>query len=112
MHTRRGHYTPCFVDGHELLVTRVTHPLVTLYEKIATLLVSIRIGGVTHETQQRAPGHKTVHTLRLNDLSWMVTVKKFFHYQPTSPFRHGPIQVLHAKENSSGIWGNLGDGQP
>ena len=48
MHTRRGHYTPCLVDGHALFVTRVTHPLATLHEKIATHLVPVRVGGVTH----------------------------------------------------------------
>ena len=69
MHTRRGQYAPCFVDGHELLVIKVTHPLVTLHEKITTLLVPVRVEGVAHEPQQRTPGHKTVHALGLNDLS-------------------------------------------
>ena len=103
MHTRRGYYTSCFVDGHELLVTRVTHPLVTLYEKTATLPVPVRVGGVAHEPQQRAPGHKTVHALGLNDLSWMVTVEKFFHHQLTCPVGHGPIQDLHTKENPPSV---------
>ena len=79
MQTRQGHYTSCFVDRHKLLVTRVTHPLVTLHCKKMTLLVPVRVKGVTHEPQQRAPGHKTVHALGLNDLSQTVTVKKFFH---------------------------------
>ena len=103
MHTRWGHYTPCFIDKHEHLVTRMTHPLVTLHEKIATLPVLVKVGGVTHEPQQWAPGHKTIHALRLNDLSRTVTVKKFFHSQPMSPVRHGPIQDLHAKENPASI---------
>ena len=75
MHTKRGHYTPCFIDGHELLVTRVTHPLVTLHEKIATFPVHVKVGGVTHEPQQWALGHKIVHTFGLNDLSQTVTVQ-------------------------------------
>ena len=74
IHTRQGHYTQCFVDGHELLVTRVTHPLITFHKTIVTLPVLVRVGGVTHEPQQWAPGHKTIHALGLNDLSRMVTV--------------------------------------
>ena len=111
-HTKRGHYSPCFVDGHELLVTRVTHPLFTLHEKIATFLVLVRVVGVAHEPQQRASGHKTVHALGLNDLSRMVTMEKFFHHQPTRVTEYGPKQDLHAEENLPGVWGNLGDGQP
>ena len=49
MHTRWGHYTPCLINGHELLVTRVTHPPVTLHENIKTLLVLVRVENVTHE---------------------------------------------------------------
>ena len=45
MHTKRGHYTPCFVDWHKLLVTKVTDPLVTFHKNIATLLVPVRVGG-------------------------------------------------------------------
>ena len=91
MHTRRGHYIPCLVNGHELLVTRVTHPLVTLHEKIATLPVLIRVRGVTYEPQQRAPGHKTICAFGLHDLRQTVVVKKFFHHQPTRPIGHGPV---------------------
>ena len=80
MHTRQGHYTLCFVDGHALLVTRVTQPLVTFHKKIATLLVPIRVEGVTHEPQYRAPRHKTIHAFGLNGLNRMVTMKKLFHY--------------------------------
>ena len=69
MHTRQGPYAPCFVNGHEFLVTRVTYPLVTFNKKIATLPVPVRVGGVTHEPQQQAPGHKTIYALGLNDLS-------------------------------------------
>ena len=102
-HTRRGHCTPFFVDEHKLLVTKMTHPLVTFHEKIATLLVLVKVRGVTHEPQQRAPRHKTVHALGLNDLSRKVTMEKFFHYQPTCPAEHGPKQDLHTEENPSGI---------
>ena len=102
-HTKRGHYSPCFVDGHELLVTRVTHPLFTLHEKIATFLVLVRVVGVAHKPQQRASGHKTVHALGLNDLSWTVTMEKFFHHQPMRLTEYGPKQVLHAEENPPGV---------
>ena len=49
MHTRQGHYAPCFVDGHIFSVTRATHPFNTLHEKIPTLPVLVKVGGLTHE---------------------------------------------------------------
>ena len=61
MHTGRGHNAPGFVHKHILLVTRMTHPFVTLDEKIATLPVLIRVRGVTYEPQQRAPKYKVIH---------------------------------------------------
>ena len=79
MHTRRGYYALCFVNEHVLMVTRVTHPLVTFHEKITTLLVLVGVEGITHEPQQRAPRHKTIHALGLNNLSRTVVMKKFFH---------------------------------
>ena len=108
MHTRWGHYTPCLVDEDEFSVTRVTHPLVTLH--VLTLPVLVRVGGVTHEPQQRALEHKTIHAFGLHNLRWTVAGKIFFHRQPTCLVRHGPIQNLRAKENPPGVWGNLGDG--
>ena len=51
MHTRRGHYAPCLIDEHELLVTKVTHSIVTFHEKIATLPVPVEVWGVAHELQ-------------------------------------------------------------
>jgi len=114
MHTRRGHYTPCLVDGHELLITRVTHPLVTLHEKIATLPVSVRVKGVTHEPQQRARGHKTVHTLGLNDLNQMVTVKKFFHHQPMrAPLDMAPYKTCTPRKTlQATVKGAQGESKP
>ena len=49
MHIRRGHNTPYVVYGHVLLVTRVTHPFVTLDKEIVTLQVPIGVRGVTHK---------------------------------------------------------------
>ena len=79
MHTRRGHYAPCCVNGHILMITRVTHPLVTFHKKIQTLLVLVGVGGITHEPQQRALGHKTIHAFGLNNFSRMVIMKKFLY---------------------------------
>ena len=61
MHTRWGHYAPCFVDGHIFNVTKATHPFITLHEKIPTLPVLVEVGGLTHEPQQRSPRHKAIH---------------------------------------------------
>ena len=81
MHTRRGHYAPCFVDGHVLIVTKVTHPFVTFHEKIITLLVSVGVV-VSHTSQNNGfLGTK----LYMPDLSRTVTVEKIFHRQPTHP---------------------------
>jgi len=48
MHTGWGHNAPGFVQGHVFLVTRVTHPFVTLDKEIATLPVPVRVGDVAH----------------------------------------------------------------
>ena len=45
-----GALCPCCVDGHMFSVTGTTHPFVTLHEKIPTLLVPIRVEGLTHES--------------------------------------------------------------
>ena len=42
------HNIPGFVDGHVLLVTRVTHPVIPLDKEIATLLVPVGVGGVAN----------------------------------------------------------------
>ena len=85
------------------MVTGVTHPLITLHEKITTLPITVGVAGVTHKPQQRAPGHKTIHALGLNNLSRTVTMKKFLHRQPSHPVRHSPIQDLHAKEDPPSV---------
>ena len=59
----QGYYAPCCVDGHILMVTGMTHPLITFQEKIPTLPVFVRVGGFTPKPQQWAPGHKAVHAL-------------------------------------------------
>ena len=61
MHTRRGQYAPCFVDGHMFSITRMTHPFITFHEKIPNLPVPIGVEGLTHESQQRASRHKAIH---------------------------------------------------
>ena len=45
---RTRHNAPGFVHRHILLVTRMTHPFVTLDEKIATLPVPIGVRGVEY----------------------------------------------------------------
>ena len=48
MHTGRGHNAPGFVHGHVFLITRGTHPFVTLDKEIATLPAPVGVGGVAH----------------------------------------------------------------
>ena len=48
MHIGRGYNAPGFVHGHVFLVTRVTHPFVTLDKEIATLPILVGVGGVAH----------------------------------------------------------------
>ena len=103
MHTRRGHYAPCFIDRHIFMVTGVTHPLVTLHKEITTLQIPIGVRSLTNEPQQRAPVLEAIHALGLSNLSRMVTMKEFFHRQPPYSVRHSPIQNLHAKEDPPGV---------
>ena len=49
MHTRRGQYTPCLVDGHMFSITKMTHSFITFHEKIPNLPVPVGVGGLTHE---------------------------------------------------------------
>ena len=49
MHTYRWHYTPCFVNGHEFIITRVTHPLATFQKEVTTLSIPVGVRVLRNE---------------------------------------------------------------
>ena len=84
-----------FFPWHIFLVTKVTHPFVTLDREIATLPVPVGIRGVTHKPKQRAPWHETIHAFRLCDFGWKVAME----------------ELLSSQKYSPGVQGDLGDDQ-
>ena len=59
----------------------MTHPAVTFQEEVTALPVTVRVRGFIDDHQDGLPRDKAIHSPRLVNLIWAVTMEEFSYGQ-------------------------------